>query len=102
METQQLQEISAEQLLQWRQHPVSLRFFQYLRDYRAQIGDTIAASIATGSPIDHAYSDTAALRCEIMLDLEEIAVDDINHFYNPPTEKEEKEDGDTVTDKKTA
>lgn len=73
---------------------------QFLRDFREQIGTDIAASVCQGIIPPQDYIEKAALRCDIMRDIETIDADTINKFYATP-EKEGKEDAPTPEAERT-
>ena len=65
----------------WKQHPTTQRYLKYLRDYRHQIADSIAGHVAVGATVTPQLLEKASIRCEIMLDLENLTCDLLNSFY---------------------
>ncbi len=65
----------------WRKLPETTDFFKFLADYREYLGKEIASSIMGGVQVEHAFTDEAALRCELYHDLESLDYSYIGNFY---------------------
>jgi hypothetical protein len=61
------------------------------------MAEDIAASIMNGTAVDADYIAQAALRCEIMMDVETIDADTINRFYGVPEQEGENDAADHKT-----
>lgn len=84
-------ELSADEMSAWRSHPTTGKFLQFLKDYRVQLAEEIATTIASGNTVDQLHMEKVVLICGIHLDLENLQFADIANFYSTP-EKEGKED----------
>ena len=73
-----------------------MKFLKFLRDFRLQLAEDVANSLATGNKVDAVQVDQVAFVCGIYLDLENIQFEDIKNFYAIP-EKEGKENDDKET-----
>lgn len=76
-------EISSTELLNWRKHPCSEKFFQYLADFRQHNADTIRNILLNGNEPDNETVKLVAMRCEVISDILDIEFEDIDRFYNP-------------------
>lgn len=76
-------EISLTELLNWRKHPCSEKFFQYLTDFRQHNADTIRNILLNGNEPDNETVKLVAMRCEVISDILDIEFEDIDRFYNP-------------------
>ncbi len=83
--------VSQDQINKWRQHPATRKVLLFLRDSRQQMSENIAASVMTGTAPTPEYVAQAALRCEIMGDIETIDAETINRFYGVHEEEGESD-----------
>lgn len=77
-----MEEVSKEALSNWKHHPVTRSFFGYLSDLSTQIAEDIAAAVKSGEAIPEDVIKEAALRCEIMGDIQRIDHSDFARFYD--------------------
>ena len=73
---------SADELSNWRANPTTHKWFQFIKDYRQQVANEIAARIFNGDTLEKEIIDGAAMRCEILQDIDAMTSDDLNKFYN--------------------
>lgn len=73
-------------------------FFKFIEDFRKQLADNVAVAIAEGYAMPPEQITDVAVKCQSLLDIEDMGFDFINEFYNPETEEEEDEDGTSDTE----
>lgn len=81
--------MTPEELAHWRHNPVTIRYFKFLRDQREAIGFAMGEYIANGTAVNVEKANEAALRCEIMKDLENLTIEDFENFYGKESESDE-------------
>lgn len=76
--------MDSEQYQQWKDHPLTVLFHQFLRDYRLSLMESWAAGALHGEE-----SLLAMGRCQQVLDLTELADNYISEFYRQTTKGSE-------------
>ena len=87
------QHLSPEEWARWNKNPVTLKYLQYMYDFRIQIASSIAEAVSYGHQITPEVIHRDTTQCEVLLMLSNLSIEDINSFYQP----EEKEEDDETS-----
>jgi hypothetical protein len=81
-----MKEISPTEWVKWKAHRTTKKFFDYLDDARKQIGLDMAYNISEGNQISPEIINSDALRCQMLLTIQETELETINNFYQKEIE----------------
>ena len=84
-----MEEIPPEAWVNWKNQPVTKRFFKYITDYRNETGKWFGDDVSNGVMPPAEETEIAVQRCQVYNDIADLTQDEINEFYK------EDDDGDS-------